>query len=94
MISLHSKRENDFVSRYIQNKLNATENPYLYIGKFSKESSKGKMGTSISIVTRLAHKRTVIINFFRIVFLAHLIKHTSKSKILARVRNTVLTLVF
>ena len=69
MISLHSKRENDFVSRYIQNKLNATENPFLYIGKFSNELSKGIMGTSIPIVIRLARERTVIINFFRIVCL-------------------------
>ena len=35
MISLHSKRENDFVGRYVQNKFNVTEKPYLYIGKYN-----------------------------------------------------------
>ena len=75
MISLHSKRENDFVSHYIQNKLNATVNPYLYIGKFSNELSKGIMGTSIPIVIRLALEQTVIINFFRIVRLWAFVSH-------------------
>ena len=40
MVSLHNKLENDFVSRYVQNRFNVTEIPYLYIGKYTDEKLK------------------------------------------------------